>query len=246
MKRLLAAAVCFVLAWGSARGQIPVFDGASAVSQAKSLFQDLKGYATQLQQLQQEIQTVTYTGQTVASLVQHPSLGAVMQLAGRLGLSNELPISPYAVQNLLTGYGGINSVGGITGKLGSLSGLITGSYNSDRIYDCADNSFTCQTSRNQAMSNASMKGITGQLYQQMANHIPVLQGLRDRAATATTPAERENIMEQIQLENAWVANTTGQLQSVSYMADAQHRVFEQQQNEKFVGDIDAVLARAPR
>ena len=131
----VSVAACLAVAMPSdALAQLPVTDGGNLVAQAKNLLQELKSYATELEQLSQQVQQVTWLAQTAASLIQNPNLGAAMQLMNMVGLENPLPVSPYAVQGLISGYGGMNSVGGIVGKLNSLGSLVTTSYQTDRVY----------------------------------------------------------------------------------------------------------------
>lgn len=242
MKRLLAVMMLIAL---PARADLPVVDFGALVGQAKSLLQQAQSYSAQLRQLTQEIQTVTNTAQTVASLAHDPSLGAVMGLAGQLGLSSSMPINPWAVQSLMSGYGGMNTVSGLTGKLSGLGNMINGSYSNDRIYTCTDNSFSCVTQQQSAASYAAYKGSLGQIFQDMASHQPVLQGLRDRLATATTMKDVADAQAQISVENAWVSNQQGQLQTIISLAEAQRHIREQQQDERLTQDIDAYLRASP-
>ena len=250
MRKWLAGttvAVCLAIGVSSAaHAQIPVTDGGNLIAQAKNLLQELKSYATQLQQLSQQIQQVTWLAQTAASLIQNPNLGAVMQLMNMVGLENPLPVSPYAVQALISGYGGMNSISGIVGKLNSLGSLVTTSYQTDRVYTCNDNSFACQQQRRLAYGDAGLKGVTGEVYSQLAQRIPILKGLREQLSLATTPAQRENVMAQVAIENAWAQNAQGQLQTVVALAGAQQRVDANRENEHLTESIDAVLAAAPR
>ena len=201
---------------------------------------------TQLQQLQQELQTVQWVAQTGQALIQNPNLGTVMALAGQLGLNNDLPISPYAVQGLVSGYGGMTSLSSLTGKLSGLSGLVNGSWSTDHIYTCTDQSFACQQQQQMASSTAGLKGVMGTLYQDLANHVAVLQGLRDKASTATDPAQRENVLEQVALENSWATNTGNQLQASLGMFQAQQQANVNRENEQLSASITAVIAAAPK
>ena len=243
----VSVAACLAVAMPSdALAQLPVTDGGNLVAQAKNLLQELKSYATELEQLSQQVQQVTWLAQTAASLIQNPNLGAAMQLMNMVGLENPLPVSPYAVQGLISGYGGMNSIGGIVGKLNSLGSLVTTSYQTDRVYTCNDNSFACQQQRRLAYSDAGLKGITGDVYSQLAQRIPILQGLREQLSLATTPAQRENVMAQVAIENAWAQNAQGQLQTVTALAGAQQRVDANRENEHLTESIDTVLAAAPK
>ena len=185
MRKLIisVSTVIMIAAGATAHAQMPVTDTGNLVAQAKNLLQELKSYATQLQQLQQEVQSVTWAAQTAQSFIQNPNLGAAMALMNMVGIENPLPINPYAVQSLVSGYGGVNSLSGLTGKLSSLNGLVTDSYSADRVYNCADGSYACARQQQVAYSNAGIKGLTSQIYQQLTEHIPVLQSLRTQLGT---------------------------------------------------------------
>jgi len=246
-KLLIGTCVAAMIAYGSpVHSQLPVTDGGNLVAQAKSLLQELKSYATQLQQLQQEVQSVMWAAQTAQSFIQNPNLGAAMALMNMVGIENPLPINPYAVQSLVSGYGGMNNLSGLTGKLNSLNGLVTDSYSADRVYACDDGSYACARQQQVATSNAGIKGLTSQIYQQLTEHIPVLQSLRTQLGTASDPAQREHIMAQLAIENTWTANAQGQLQTVTALASAQENVLRAQDSERVNQSIDRLLASAPK
>lgn len=247
MKRyLLGTCFAVLISYASpASAQLPVTDGGNLIAQAKSLLQEVRSYGVMLQQLQQEVQAVMWVGQTAQSLIQNPNLGTAMSLMNMVGIENPLPINPYAVQNLVSGYGGMGSVGAWTGKMNSLNGLITESYSNDRIYGCNDNSYSCSRQQQLAASNAGIKGLTGRIYQQLTEHIPVLQSLRAQLDTASDPAQREHIMAQVAIENAWAQNAQGQLQTVVALANVQENVQRAQDGERLNQSIDRMLASAP-
>jgi hypothetical protein len=245
MKRLLLAAV--LAAYGhSASAQIPVTDGGNLLAQAKSLLQDLKSYGTQLQQLSQEVQQVTWLATTAGSMIQHPNLGAAMQLMNMAGIENPLPINPYSVMSLTSGYGGMNSVSGLVGKLNGLGSLVSTSYNNDHVYSCNVNSYACQQQQQMAASNAGLKGMTSKIYTDLTTHMPVLQGLRTQLAASTDPAQRENIIAQLNAENAWTQNAQGQLQTVLALNEAQQQTTLNRENEHLSQSVAAVIAAAPK
>ena len=93
----------------------PVTDGGNLIAQAKNLLQELKSYATQLEQLQQSPKRHV-GGADGALFIQDPNLGTAMALMNMVGIDNPLPINPYAVQSLVSGYGGMNSLSGLTGS----------------------------------------------------------------------------------------------------------------------------------
>lgn len=233
-----------------ARAQLPVVDAAAitenTIDQAKALFQDLKSYATQLQQLQTELQQVQWMASLATNLIHDPNIGSVMQLANMLGISPNLPVNPYAVQSLVSGYGGITNVSGLVGKLSGLGGLVNGSYNTDHLYTCTDNSFACQQQQATATSNAGVKGIVMQIYTDLTNHSQVLQGLRTQLGTSTNQLDTANLQAQIQVEQTWTNQQQAQLQAVTLMASTQRTVTAAQAREKLSNDISAVLASAPQ
>jgi hypothetical protein len=229
-----------------ASADLPVIDVSSLVAQAKGLFQELKSYTVELQQLQTQLQEVQWLASLATNMIHNPNLGSVMQLANMLGIQPNLPVNPYALQSLVSGYGGINNVNALVGKLSGLGGLVNGSYNTDHIYSCTDNSFTCQQQQATATSDAGVNGVAMQIYTDLTNHVQVLQGLRTQLATSTNAKDTADIQAQIQIEQTWVNNSQGQLQATALLASTQRAVNEEQANEKLNSDIDAVLAAAPK
>ena len=122
-------------------------DGGNFIAQAKSLLQELKSYATELEQSSHEIQAGHVGG--TDSRVPHPRPQSRCRHGADEHGRPRQPVagSPYAVQGLISGYGGMNSIGGIVGKLNSLGSLVTTSYQTDRVYTCNDNSFACEQQR---------------------------------------------------------------------------------------------------
>jgi type IV secretion system protein VirB5 len=222
-----------------AEAQIPVTDVASLGQEIKSYLQDLKGYATQLQQLQQAVQQVQWAISTYESFVHDPSLGGAMALLGQVGIDNPLPVSPYAIQGLLNGQGGIS------GTLGALSTLSNSSFGTNHIYTPNDGSWSSEQLNANANGIAGTQGTAMQIFQQVSAHYPVVQALRDRLLAATTPKDVADAQAQITAEQAWEQNATAQLQSVALLNAAQQQSNQQRQNEKLDQDIDAVLKAAP-
>lgn len=243
---LLATALASLAFTAPAHALITVEDIAAELGIEKGTVETIRNGVTQLQQLSQQLQTVQWLAQETASMIQNPNVGAVMALAGQLGLSQNLPINPYAVQGLMSGYGGMNSLGSLTGKLNGLSGLVNGSWSTDHVATCTDQSFACQQQQQLASSTAGMKGIMGTLYQDLANHVQILNGLRTSASTATDPAQRENILNQVALENSWAVNQGAQVQAASAMFDAQQQANVNRENEHLSASITAVIAAAPK
>lgn len=241
MKRRLMAMTMMAGLWtGSASAQVAVQDNASLFQQLKSYASDLKQYAVALQQLQQQVQTAQSTFQTVQGLIQNPSLGSAMALAGRAGLTSSLPLNPYSVQSLVSGSGGMS------GRFGALSGLMNSSFNSNSVYSCTDNSWACQQQKQNAMALAGQQGIGMASIQNLADHQPILQSIRDRLATSNTPAERENAMAALQTESAWAQQEGNRLMAANILISSQRDIRDQQANEKLSKDMQATLDSMPQ
>jgi hypothetical protein len=227
-----------------ARADFPVIDFTSIFQELQSYWQELQSYVTQLQQLAQELQTATQMVTMVTNFVANPSYAAAMGLMGMVGLNLDLPINPYVVQSLLSGWGGATSIGGLSGKLSGLGGLVNTSYGNNHIYTCSDNSFACAQSQQNGWSAAGHLGVLSQLYQSITDHNAVLNGLRTDMNTAS-PANREGVIGQAAIENAWHTGVAAQIDAVNGMAQAQQRINAQQADEKWRQDSEAFLKSVP-
>jgi hypothetical protein len=226
-------------------GAIVLVEDIPAITQQiKSLAQDLKAYEVYVQQLQQAVQQVEWASSTFESLVAHPSLPSAMAAMGMAGIENPLPVSPYAVQGLISGYGGAGGLSAITSRLGALGGLVNSSYSANHIYTPTDNTYASQQLQNGATGVAGAQGIAQSIMQQMAARFPVLQALRNDMLSATTPAERESVMGQIAAEQAWASNAQGQLQNAQFMMVAEVENRKQRDDEQEAKSLDGQLAQA--
>lgn len=237
-RTLLAAVAVFALLSGCANAMITVIDPTEIGQTINLLRQQIQAYSVQLQQLQQAAMQVQWAVNTFNSLVAHPNLGAVMGLMNQLGIQDPLPVDPYTVQGLINGSGGIN------GALGMLSTLSNSSWSANHVYTPTDDSWQSQQMIANANGIAGAQGIAQQVYQQMGQHFAVLGGLRNDLLAATTPAQREHVMGQIQAEQAWTQNAQGQLQAANIMLVSQHYSQVQQENENMERAIDQTLADA--
>jgi type IV secretion system protein VirB5 len=235
---LLAASACLILAT-PVRAQTAVFDASNLVQQVKDYAQLLKSYGTQLSQLEQEIQTTTTVIAQLNSFVQNPNLGSAMGLMQIAGLGSSIPVNPYAVQSL------INGSGGIQGGLGSLSNLMSGSFATNSVYTCTDNSWACTQAKANAAGLAGSQGIGMNAIQTLAAHIPVLQSIRTELATATTPAQRDNAMAALQTETAYAAQENTRLLAANILIESQRDIRQQQSDEKLSKDLQATIASIP-
>jgi Type IV secretion system proteins len=241
-KYLLSATLlagCLSGAPAQAQLGIPVFDSSNLLQQLKELFQESQAYVRQGEQLAREAQTAATTLSTLNALVQNPNLGAAMGLMQMAGLGSALPVNPFTVQSLVSG------TGGLQGKLGSLSALMNSSFTSNSIYTCTDASWACQQQKQNANGLAGQQGIGMNAIQTQAAHIPVLQALRDRLSTSTTPAERENAMAALQAETAWGVQENNRLTAVNIMMASQKDIREQQSNEQLSKSFDKFIASVP-
>ena len=239
IRRILATCTILAgLAAAPAHAAIPTIDVSEIEQTIALLKQQISAYAVQIQQLEQAAQSVQWAANTFDAFVAHPGLGQAMGLMGQLGISDPLPVNPYAVQSLMNGYGGIS------GTLGSLSGLANTSWGTNHVYSSTDGTWTSQQSMASANGIAGAQGIAGQVYQQMADHFAVLGALRQDLLGATTPAERDAAMGQLAAEQAWTQNAQGQLQAAQIMLLAQRDSRAQREDEQLDQSIDGQLSQA--
>lgn len=240
MKRAIIAAAIAAGLWApAARADgVPVIDINAIAQRYQSIAQELKDAAVQVQQLQAAAQQVGWAVNTFNSLVAHPNLPNAMGLLSAVGIEDPLPVSPYAIQGLISGQGGIS------GSLGALSSLSTSAASSNNVYTCTDGSFACDNSRASANGIAGAQGIAQQVYAGMAAHFPVINSLRRDMLGATTPAEREHVQGQLAAEQAWAQNAQGQIQTASLMLAAENENRRQRDDEQMNKSIDGELAAA--
>lgn len=250
-----------------ARATIPVIDTAALGEWMTSLFNQVRAYglqveqwltevktyigdefswATQLQQYATQLQQYATDVEMFISFVHNPSLGTAMALLNMAGLSNGLPINPYAVLGLVNGFeygsGGMAEVSGI---LGSLSGLVGRSYSTAHVYTPTDGSWNSKQVIARGNGIAGQQGAAQAAYADLRTHQQVLQPLREHLATATTPKDVQDTQAQIELETAWTANETAQLMAVSAIYQAQSDSIVQRDNERLAMDIERFVASSP-
>ena len=242
-----------------ARADLPVID-VTAISDAvkayalqiQQLATEIKtwvtenlSWLTELKELEEDIQTVANLVMLVDNFIHNPSLGAAMGLMNFAGLDLSLPVDPYAVQNLLTGYSGANNIAGLAGKLNNLGNLIPGSFNNDHLYTCSDNSFACIQSQQRANADAGYKGALGKLYSDLVEHNSVINGLRADLNGASDPKTVMDATGQAVVESTWSTQHLAQVQTVNGLAQAQQWIDQQQVDEKYRQDAAAFLAAVP-
>ena len=171
-------------------------------------------------------------------MIADPNLANAMGLLQTLGMSDPLPVSPYAMQSLVTGQGGLS------GALGNLSGLVSSAAASNHIYTNNDGTWASQQSAARANGIAGAQGIAEQIHQQMAARLPLIGSLRADMLNATTPAEREHVAGQIAVEQAWTANANAQLQAAAVLISVQRDNRDQQADEHMNQSIDNEITEA--
>lgn len=238
MKRIWLAGACMLALCGRAHAQgIAVIDAASIFQQIEQLAQEVKSYGLQAQQYLTQVQQLE-------ALVHNPSLGAAMGLMNTTGLNNDLPVNPLAVQSLTNGYNSLNSLAGILGKLTTLTNLVNTNYNANHIYSPTDGSWNSQQLIANGNAIAGTQGAAQAAYQDLRNHLPVIQALRDRLLTATNPKDVADAQAQLVAETTWTNNLQSELQAIQVNAEAQAASRAQQDNESLDQGIDSFLAQA--
>lgn len=244
IKRRMTAVACIIVGLaGPARGQISVDSLTADFNAVKDLAGQAKAYALQANQYITEAQQLAQMVQQYAAFVQQPTLGAAVGLMGQAGLDNDLPINPASLMSLTSGYS--MSLAGLSNKLATLGTLSNASYDQNHIYACTDSSFACTQQKQRGYGIAGSAGIAQSAYQDLRNHMPVVQALRDRAATAVTPAERENVALALQSETTWNDNLSAQIQAAEMQAKADEASLAQQGNEQISKSIEQTISEIP-
>jgi hypothetical protein len=244
MRSKLAVAVCVICLCGPTQAQIAVDSLTADFNAVKDLAGQAKQYALSAQQYVTEAQQLLTLVQTFNAFVQNPNLGAALGLMNATGLGNDLPINPQSLMALTSGYS--MSLANLGAKLSVLSSLSNAAYNQNHVYTCTDQSWACQQQQQRGYGIAGSAGIAQAAYQDLQNHLPVIQALRDQASTATTPAQRENVALALQSETVWNNNLSAQIQAAAMQAKSDEASLAQQDNEKVSQSVDATIAAIPQ
>lgn len=230
---LASATLCVLTSQAHAQG-VAVIDAQSLLQEIQQVAQSAKAYLLQAQQYSQQIQTYM-------AFVHDPSLGAAMGLMNRAGLSNDLPVNPMAVQSLTSG---VNGLSGIMGKLGTLSALLNTNYSANHVYTPTVNTFGTQAMIANGYSIAGTQGAAQSAYQDLRNHVPIIQALRDRLATATNPKDVADVQAQLQVETVWTDNLQSELAAINVNYQAARDSREQQQEEQLSKEFEGFVNEA--
>jgi hypothetical protein len=236
-KSLLAGIAVLALA-APAHAQIPVTDG-GLISQGweelANWATELESWAKQLTAMQQQLQTMLglYNAVTHA-----PNVAAGLETAlGYLGLTNALPVNPWAVQQLISGnntnFAGIGA---------AISGLVNQSWASNHVYTPTTGSFADQQMIAKANGLAGTQGLASQLYQSISEERPILQQLHDAILAAPDLKDVADLQARYQLVATDMQSKVAQFQTVQQMAATQQAVWQQQADEQDSKNIDAFIA----
>ena len=232
MKRLLLIGVCAFMPLAPARADLPVIDNATIAQLVKQVQQA----AQQIELLQQQVQQVM----AIYNAVSHVTdLGSAVSALEMLGIQNPLPVNPYAVQSLLNGRG---SVEGMAGSIGS---LFNSNWAASHVYTPTGTSYEANLIQQGATSIAGIQGLSGQLYQSMAQRLPLLEELQDQLNGAKDPKDVMDLQARLTAEQSYIQAQGVQAQTLAMMQVAAYQGQQQQRDEQRQKDIDAVLAADP-
>jgi type IV secretion system protein VirB5 len=232
MRRVLVIGTCALLVGAPARADVPVIDFASLAQ----LLREVQQAAQQIQLLQQQVQQLM----TIYSAIAHvTNLGSAVSALDMVGIQNPLPVNPYAVQSLLSGQG---SVAGMSGSIGT---LFNSNWTAQHIYTPTGPGLEATLIQRGATSIAGIQGLSGQLYQSMAQRLPLLQQLQDRLATAQDPKDVMDLQARLAAEQSYIQAQGVQAQTLAMMQVAAYQDQDQQRDEQRQANIDAVLAADP-
>ena len=238
IRRTILAGCCLFALTGRANAVIEVNDPASILQQIKSYAQEIRQYALQGQQYLTQAQQYYTELQQLAAFVHDPTLGAVMGLMNQAGLGNSLPVSPYAMQQLVGGYGGL------MGKISALGNLANGNYSQNHVYSPDDGSWNSQQLIANGVGIAGTQGAAQAAYQNLRDHMPVIQALRDRLVTARTPKDVQDAQAQLEAETLWTHNLNSQMAAIDINYRAQMDARRQRDDESLEQGIDDFIAQA--
>lgn len=237
MKRLLLG-VCLAALSGQAHAQIAVQDAASILQEVKSYAQEIKDYALQAQQYATQAMQYQQEVEQYIAFVHDPNLGAALGLINQTGLSNDLPVNPAALQALVSGGANPSSI------LGALGGLANTSYGANHVYSPTDGSWNSQQLIANGNSVSNTQGAAQVAYQDLRNHLPIIQALRTRLAAANNPKDVQDAQAQLEAETLWTHNLNSQLAAIEINYRVQMDARIQRDNESIDQGIDAFVAAA--
>lgn len=240
MRRLLLAATAFTgigFASSDAEAQIPV-TCTSCPLEIQEMIRHAKSLVEWAKQLQ-ELQAIYSQGQLVYwAMTNIRDLGTAVSALQMVGISNPLPVNPYAVQGLMGGYGGTQ------GMLGNIGSLFNTNQQNLMVYQCNQGPWICGAMKRWRDGAAGSQATSMQLYTSAAERAPQITALQAQIASARTPAEREALTAQLTAANAQTSNQMVQAIAMQTFAQQQQGMREQQADERLRQSADEVLADA--
>jgi Type IV secretion system proteins len=237
-KYALLAGICLAALSGTAHAQISVTDVPSLLQQVKGYALEIKGYATQAQQYATQIAQYQQEVQQYLAFVHDPTLGAALGLMNQAGLGNSLPINPMALQSLVSGNANPASI------IGALGSLANTSYGANHIYSPSDGSWNSQQLIANGNSVAGVQGAALAAQQNLRDHMPVIQSLRDTLLNAKDIKAVADAQGQLEAETLWTHNLNSQLAAIDVAYRTQQDSRRQRDEESLDQGIDAFLAQA--
>jgi hypothetical protein len=238
MKRILFAGVCLAALSSPASAQITVVDPASILQQVKSYVQEIKDYALQTQQYVTQAQQYQQEVEQYIAFVHDPNLGAAMGLMNQAGLSNSLPINPMALQSLVSGNASP------VGMLGALGSLANTSYGANHVYSPTDQSWNSQQLIANGNGISNTQGAADAAYQNLRDHMPIIQALRDKLVLARTPKDVADAQAELEAETLWTQSMHAQMAAVEVNYRTQMDARRQRDDESLEQGIDAFIGQA--
>ncbi|WP_043339925.1 type IV secretion system protein [Belnapia moabensis] len=239
MKRLIlasaaTAALCLVPGRAEAQVAVACVTCPTEVQEALRFGKQLAEYANHLRELQAIYAQANATYQAFTNI---RDLGSAVGALQMVGISNPLPINPYAVQSLMNGSGGTQ------GMIGQIGNLFTTNSQNLAVYQCNSGAWICGAMERFRNGAAGTQAASMQLYTSAADRAPQITALQAQIAAARTPAEREALTAQLTAANAQSSNQLVQAIAVQTFGQQQIAMREQQGTERLQQSIDEELQR---
>lgn len=253
--RFLVVFVPLAVLPGRANALIPTDSIAEDIALAQSYAQALKTWILQntqaLSEANTDIQTAKIYLQDVESyiaFVQNPSLYAAQALLDSAGLTSDLPVSPQIMMQIANGFDSLRGAGGAMslnqafGLLNVLGSLTSTAFAANHVYTCPAADPVCVDINARAAGIAGSMGTAASVYADLQKHQTIAAGLRADLAGETTPARRETISAQLQIETVWTANLAASLKAAMAQSQLQQESFNQRAIERQRQSADALFA----
>lgn len=194
------------------------------------------------QMIGQGVQQIQIARNTFDAFTNIHDLGSAVHAFGLVGIQNPLPISPYALQNLL------NGTGGTQGMISNMSNLHTGASSANTRFQVPLTHWAGAFLMEQVSGVSGSQAASLQLHQtaaERANHIQALQA--QIALNAGNPAAQASLANQLAAYQAQTQNQSVQAAAVAnYSAmrrEAAELIREQRLQQSFEEILQAGRAR---